>query len=56
MTCTVPLTENRQVSTEGNILRTSQIARGWGWRKENAKGGENGGGGGVDNASDITFH
>ena len=42
MTCTAPLTENRQVSTKGYILRTFQITRGWEGRDDNAKGAEGG--------------
>lgn len=40
MTCTALLTENRQVSTKGYILRTFQITRGWEGRGDNAKEAE----------------
>ena len=40
MTCTAPLTENRQVSTKGYILRTFQITKGWEGREDNAKEAE----------------
>ena len=46
MTCTAPLTENRQVSTKGYILKTFLIIRGWEGREDNAKGVEGGGEGG----------
>lgn len=43
MTCTAPLTENRQVSTKAYILRTFQITKGWEGREDNAKEAEGGG-------------
>ena len=58
MTCTAPLTENRQVSTKGYILETFQITRGWEGREDNAKGAEGGGEGegGGDKDSGNTLH
>ena len=52
MTCTAPLTENRQVSTKGYIPRTFQITRGWEGREDNAKEAEGGG----EGRGEITLH
>lgn len=52
MTCTAPLTQNRQVSTKGYILRTFQITSGWEGREDNAKEAEGGG----EGRGEITSH
>ena len=57
MTCTAPLTENRQVCTKGYIPRTFQITRGWEGREDDAKEAEGGGrGAGGDEDSGNTLH